>query len=132
MGVTVLIVDDDEAVRFFHRIIISQSGLSKEPVCFSDGESVFNYLDQYSKKTETYLMLLDINMPFMNGWDLLNAMIGKPYYNEVYTVIVTSSVERMDHEKAKLYNMVIGVVEKPISDEDCKKIIHSSPIASRF
>lgn len=132
MSVIVLIVDDDDAVRFFHRIIVSQSKLSAEPLCFANGEGVLNYLDRNFNETDTYLILLDINMPVMNGWDLMDAISSKNYCNRVNIVMVTSSVDRADRDKAKLYNMIIDVVEKPISDEQCKKIMNFSSIASDF
>lgn len=128
MGVVVLIVDDDDAVRFFHRIIVSQNKLSAEPLSFRSGKETIEYLDQYWNEADNYLILLDINMPEMNGWDLLDAIGGKGYINQVHIVMITSSVKKEDREKAKLYSMVIDVVEKPISDEECKKIMSFSPM----
>jgi CheY-like chemotaxis protein len=132
MSVIVLIVDDDEGVRFFHRIIVSQSTLSAEPLSFINGEEVLNYLDQNSNETDTYLILLDINMPGMNGWDFLDTINVKSYCSQVHIVVVTSSVDRADHEKAKSYTMVIDFVEKPISVEECKRIKKLPSIARYF
>ncbi|MBC7886573.1 MAG: response regulator [Ferruginibacter sp.] len=132
MSVIVLIVDDDEAVRFFHRVIVSQSKLSTEPLCFSNGKGVIEYLDQNSNETDSYLILLDINMPVMNGWDLLDIIKDKSYFTQVHIVIVTSTIDRDDYERSKLNSMIIDVVEKPISDEECKKIMNFSLIAGNF
>ncbi|MEP7108980.1 MAG: response regulator [Ferruginibacter sp.] len=128
MGVIVLIVDDDDSVRFFHRVIVTRSKLSSRPISFGSGEKALDYLDQNCSENDLYLILLDINMPGMNGWDLVDAIGGKTYHNQVYIVMVTSSVDREDHEKAKSYDMIIDVIEKPISDEECKKIMNSSLI----
>lgn len=130
MGVIVLIVDDDQAVRFFHRVIVSQSGLSAEPLSFSNGEEALNFLEKNRNETDIYLILLDINMPVMSGWELLDEIKDKEYCKQVQAVMVTSSVDNLDQEKAKLYSMVIDVVEKPISVEACKTIMNffsSSP-----
>ncbi len=132
MSVTVLIVDDDKAVRFFHRVMVSHSGLSKDPLSFSNGEEAFTYLNEHSNNTDIYLILLDINMPEMNGWELMDALEDKNYSSQVHIVMVTSSVDRADREKAKLYSMVMDVVEKPISEEDCKRIKIKSAISQYF
>ncbi|MEO5889494.1 MAG: response regulator [Ferruginibacter sp.] len=132
MGLTVLIVDDSEAVRFFHKIVVTQSKLSAEPLMFGTSQEALTYLDQHSDEKNTYLILLDINMPVMNGWDLMNAIDHKNYKSRFHIVMVTSSVATADHEKSKLYGMVIDFVEKPISPEECEKIMHMSPIAPYF
>ena len=128
----VLIVDDNEAVRFFHSFIITESKLSAEPLSFSSSMEAIDYLDQNSNKTDSYLILLDINMPVMNGWDLMGAINDKSYCNQVQIVIVTSSVDRADHEKAILYPMVIDFVEKPISAEECKRVMNFPSVAQYF
>lgn len=132
MSVKVLIVDDDKAVRFFHTAMVSQSGLSNNPLSFGNGEEVFTYLGEHYNNNDTYLILLDINMPEMNGWQLMDALKEKNYNNQVHIVMVTSSVDRADREKANLYSMVMDVVEKPISEEDCKKIKIKSAISQYF
>lgn len=132
MSLIVIIVDDDDAVRFFHRLIVSQSGLAAEPLSFGSAMETLNYLDVNSDETNTYLILLDINMPVMDGWDLLNALGNKSYYKQVYVVMATSSVNKADKEKAKLYSMVIDFVEKPILDEVCKRIMLLHPIDQYF
>ena len=129
MSVRTLIVDDDKAVRFFHRITVTESALSDEPLSFGDGKEAIEFLDTHYKEGENYLILLDINMPVMNGWDMLKAISDKPYCSHVFFAMVTSSVDKADREKAKNYTQVIDFVEKPISAEECKRIKDSPPIA---
>lgn len=124
MSLKVLIIDDDEAVRFFHRIIVTQSGLCDEPLCFVNGEQALNYLDTNFIANDNYLLLLDINMPVMNGWDVLDILKTKSYTSQVNVVMVTSSVDKSDHEKAKQYYPgVIDFIEKPISGEDYSRVM---------
>lgn len=124
MALVILIIDDDEAVRFFHRIIVTQSGLSAEPLCFSNGVDALAYLDASYDGKNSYLILLDINMPVMNGWDMLHELDCKNYCSQVNVVMVTSSVNKADLDRAKRYNTVIDFVEKPISGEEYKKIMN--------
>ncbi|MEO7767902.1 MAG: response regulator [Ferruginibacter sp.] len=122
MSPIILIVDDDESVRFFHQVIVRQSELSNNPLCFSSGEEVLTYLDKLSKEDDTYIMLLDINMPTMNCWDLLDAIKDKSYFKQVNVILATSVVSEAEKVKASSYSMVKGIVEKPISGEFCKRI----------
>ena len=132
MSVVVLIVDDDKAVRFFHQVIVAQSGLSNNPLSFANAKDVLQYFDENYSNGDIYLLLLDINMPVMDGWDLLDIIENKPYKSQVYVVMVTSSVDRADCEKANRYSMVLDVIEKPITDVACKKLFELSSIAQHL
>jgi CheY-like chemotaxis protein len=132
MSIRILIVDDDKAVRFFHQITVTEGSLASDPLSFCDGKEALDYLDQHFRESDYYLVLLDINMPVMNGWDLLKAISEKGYSEHVYFAMVTSSVDRADREKAKSYSHVIDFVEKPISLEEYKRIVDTSPISEFF
>lgn len=123
MSLRTLIVDDDSAVRYFHKLIVTQSGLCDEPLSFENGKEVLDYLNLHFKGTDNYLILLDVNMPVMNGWQLLNSIDKQPYADRLFFIIVTSSVDKADREKVKSYNHVIDFAEKPITEEVCKKIM---------
>ena len=94
MSLAVLIVDDDKAVQFYHRIMLSQSGLTDNPLEFNNGADVLRYLDEVFIPTNECLVLLDINMPKMTGWELLDHIGEKPYRKQVHVVMVTSSVNK--------------------------------------
>lgn len=132
MSLRTLIVDDDKSVRFFHKLIVTQSGLASMPLSFADGKEVFDYLHLHSQETDSYLVLLDVNMPVMNGWELLQAVKGQPYAQRLYFIMVTSSIDKADGDKAKLFDRVIAFVEKPITDEACKKIMALPAMAEFF
>lgn len=91
-----------------------------------------NYLDVNSNEINTYLILQDINMPAMYGWDLLNVLRIKSYYRYIYVVMATSFVGKVDKEKTKLYSMVIDFVEKPILYKVCKRMMYLYPIDQYF
>ena len=132
MSIQILIVDDDKAVRFFHNITVTESTADSDPMSFCDGKEALDYLDVHFNDNDYYLVLLDINMPVMNGWDLLKAVSEKKYCNHVFFAMVTSSVDRADREKARSYSQVIDFVEKPISMEEYNRIVHTPPIAEFF
>ena len=130
MRLETIIVDDDKAVRFFHKITVTESTLSDDPLSFSNGKEALDYLDLNFEEHIFYLILLDINMPVMNGWEFLKTISQKPYSANIFFAMVTSSVDKADKEKAKLFSHIIDFVEKPITTEECKRIMDNPRIVN--
>lgn len=121
MSLKILIVDDDEIVIFLHKIVVVKSGLTSDPKSFLDGKAAFNYLNE-KKEDDSILILLDINMPVMNGWEFLHSIQQLPLSNRISVIMVTSSINSTDREIARQYRQVIGFIEKPLDPEACKRI----------
>lgn len=79
------------------------------------GKTAFDYLNVHDDANTTFLLLLDINMPRMNGWKLLDAINERNFSAQIFVVIVTSSINIADQKKAKLYNRIIDFRIKPIT-----------------
>lgn len=124
MDLQVLIVDDDEIVIFLHEVVVVKSGLSPAPLSFKDGKAALDYLQEQYQEGVHYLVLLDINMPIMNGWEFLEALQIEPCSSCVSVVMVTSSINGLDREKARQYKQVVDFVEKPLHLEACERIKH--------
>ncbi len=114
-----IITDDDEMVIFLHKISVVESELSEKPVIAYDGSQAFQYILAHTK--DSFLVLLDLNMPEMDGWQFLDA-IQKIKNTLIYVVVVTSSVDARDRKKAYTYPQVIDYIEKPLSIESCLRI----------
>lgn len=113
MDYKVLIVDDDPMMLFLHRNLIVKSGICLEPLSFLNGEEALHFLISEPLGNSCYAMLLDINMPVMNGWQLMEALQELPIAEVVDVAIVSSSVDRKDREKAKEYAQVACYLTKP-------------------
>jgi CheY-like chemotaxis protein len=119
--VKTLIVDDDEIVIFIHKTLVEQSGLDNEPVVCLNGREAMDYLLTVNSR-EKYLLLLDINMPVMDGWELLDVLKNHEINDHVHAVMVTSSIDQIDKEKAEKYSKIIKYLEKPLTLEDVLEI----------
>ena len=115
MSLSVIIIDDDPVSVFLHKVVVIKGELSVDPQTFFGGQEALDYLDARDHRQSEYLLLLDINMPVMNGWEFLDAIRSKSYADQVYAVIVSSSIDASDHKKAEQYKQVIGYLEKPIN-----------------
>lgn len=126
----VLIIDDDEIVLLVERKMLERCGIASNSISFSAGKPALEYL--YSNSiSQNFLILLDINMPGMNGWEFLEALEEQQLSENIYVIMVTSSIDRYDKEKARKFKSVIGFIEKPITSENCSKI-KSLPEISGF
>lgn len=117
MNLEVIIVDDDKMVLYFHRILMEESGLSKSPVLCMNGKEALDYLVREDTPSKIYCVLLDINMPVMNGWEFLDEVEHNPVSERMVVVVVTSSIDKADKKKAAGYPIVFDYLEKPLSLE---------------
>ncbi len=113
------IIDDDQVYQWVMKKTIEHTGLIKSVLQFYDGEEALVYfktnLEAIGELPE--LILLDINMPAMNGWEFLDEFIKLDFKNKYKSTIfiVSSSSVHEDMDKAKEYSIVSGYHVKPIS-----------------
>ena len=124
MSLNVLLADDDNIAVFLQKIIILDSGLTKELSTFSHGKEILEFLDIHAPAGEDYLIFLDINMPVMGGIEFLDTLQGRPYADNVWVALVSSYSAARDQETAARYRQVISIYEKPVTIETCHMILH--------
>ncbi len=111
----VLIVDDDDMTVFLHQVYVKENEFHLEPKSFYNGKDALEYFDTYFNTKKHYCVLLDINMPILNGWEFMDMIIQKRMSQNVSVIILTSSINTADREKSKDYDIVIDYIEKPLS-----------------
>jgi response regulator of citrate/malate metabolism len=122
MNLNVLIVDDDQMITLLHKVMVTKNKICASPFLFNNGKESLDFLLNEYKPEERYLVLLDINMPVLNGWEFLDEIKTKEFSKEIMVIIVTSSVNSNDKVKAKNYPQVIGFLEKPLRTDSCNYI----------
>lgn len=113
--IVVLNVDDDDVTLILHKMLVKATACCDEIENFISGESALEYLQSASFSADNnYVILLDINMPGMSGWDFLDRM---EYIHglKAYVALVTSSIDSRDQEKARNYDKVIDFFIKPLN-----------------
>ncbi|MCF2487225.1 response regulator [Dyadobacter sp. CY347] len=128
----ILLVDDDKIMLFLHEMFLKKSGILHDTVLCYNGSDALQYLDSYTSQQTNFLVLLDINMPVMNGWEFLEAISDRSYLSRVHVVMVSSATEEAEMNKALNYSQVIDYQQKPLSIESCNKIVHSEMLRGFF
>lgn len=113
MSYNVVVVDDDEIILFLHSKIIQSVGLHKTPKTFNSASKALDYFESLSDDSEPILLFLDINMPVMDGWGLLDIIHQEGFNKKMEVIMVTSSVDQEDKDKAASYSKIIEFFEKP-------------------
>jgi CheY-like chemotaxis protein len=120
----ILCVDDDAITLMLCKKVITKASFSNEIITSANGEEAINYFnklkDQNAEselKKHPQLIFLDLNMPVMGGWEFLDIFNTGEYseFNNIKVVVLSSTIDPEDLEKAKSYPMVIDFLSKPIS-----------------
>ncbi len=117
----VMIIDDDPITCFLHETLLKELGIGENHIVHQDCSEAFKDLQKY---TDLSLILLDLDMPLLNGFDFL-AMVTSDT-NSVAAlkkiVVVTSSCHPRDLEKLKDFG-VSFIIEKPLSNDNLSEVI---------
>jgi len=120
------IVDDDRIYIFGLSKLIEMNDFCQEIQVFNNGkEALDTFLQDIEAGNELpEVILLDINMPVMDGWEFLDEYVKVKHKikNKVKIYMVSSSVNLSDLDKAKTYDDIVDYVVKPIKSSDLQKI----------
>ena len=130
--VNVLLIDDDSIYQFVSCKTLEATGHANKIKVCSNGQEAYRFLEENMHNADELpdVILLDVNMPVMNGWQFLDAYQSlKPNLSkEIQIFLVTSSMNDQDKEYLKRYNCVQDYIVKPLSREKITEILsHAVP-----
>ena len=128
----IVCVDDDSIALMLCKKIIAKIEFAKEILTFENGEQAIEYFDELYIKSKSEnvnypkLIILDLNMPIMDGWQFLEEFMIKEYqlFFDLKVIILSSTIDPDDINRSKTFPMVLGFSSKPITKEileDLKK-----------
>lgn len=123
--INLLVIDDDDINIFIIKKIVEKTGFEIDMVARNNGQQAIDYLNETiaHNKALPRLVLIDINMPVMNGWEFIEAYDTLGIAQKVDMYILSSSVYENDIEKTKSYKAVKGFISKPLSMERLTELI---------
>ncbi|WP_396157659.1 response regulator [Flavobacterium sp.] len=115
----ICIIDDDPIYRLLINKVISKSKIDYDIVSFTNGKEALESISSDLKENNTLseIILLDLKMPIMDGWDFMENIdkILSDKKNATSIYIVTSSIAYEDQEKAKTFPEIMGYFSKPVN-----------------
>lgn len=120
----ILIVDDDDVFIFLTRKLLQISGKVASINVSYSAEDAIDYLKSNDEK-QPDIILLDLNMPGMGGWQFLNEYqsILQIINDRPALFVVSSSIAENDEERAMKINGVTGYIPKPITLQNIQQIL---------
>lgn len=113
-----LVIDDDPAMLTLHEIIARMNPKIISCHTSAHPEEAIPYLADclLGLYPMPDLLLLDLNMPVMDGWEVLDALRQHPEI-PIRVAVLSSSVDPEDQTRASQYPNVIGYLTKPLDHE---------------
>lgn len=123
----ILLIDDDDVTNFLSREMLRIYMPSPQIDTALNGQEAIDYLRSRVDDPEQLpdIILLDINMPVMDGWEFLAEFekLKRPGFEKIHIIMFTSSVYYEDIDKAKTYSVVTEIFSKPLDENKIKAII---------
>ncbi|WP_026755621.1 response regulator [Sediminibacter sp. Hel_I_10] len=121
------IIDDDPVFIFAAKRVLNISEFCKNFTVFNNGQEAIQALKPIiqSGKEVPDVILLDLNMPIMDGWQFLDEFIKIKSPKKLLLYIVSSSIDPADLKKAKSYELVSDYIIKPITKKSVEVITRS-------
>jgi CheY-like chemotaxis protein len=119
---SVLLVDDDPTTNFLNKMLLTRMGVTEQVLVAENGEQALRTLDQTCSAPATAacprLILLDMNMPVLNGLAFLEAYVQMPLAHQQAIVIVmlTTSLHPVDLARAQALP-IASFLNKPLTKE---------------
>lgn len=121
----VCIIDDDPIFVFGIQRFMKYAQLGDDFVHFPNGQAALEGLEEMLGKGDKYpdLIMVDLNMPVMDGWQFLDAFSNLDANKQPLVFIVSSSIDPSDLRKAKNYPLVKEFVVKPLTAQKLKELL---------
>jgi CheY-like chemotaxis protein len=115
---SITVIDDDETVHYIIRTLVKRENPAAKVNSFTNPiEFLTAYTDDFSSDG----ILLDINMPKMDGWQLLERLKKIPFSIPIY--MFSSSADTRDVDRITKYDIVKGYIVKPLTSEKLRTLL---------
>ena len=121
---SVLLVDDDSTNNFLNELLFQSLGVTDRLLVAEDGTQALDLIVDNAGPHEPALILLDVNMPGMDGIQFLEAYKRLPLARQSATVIImlTTTMDARDLSRLEELN-IAGLVSKPLTKEKIEHIM---------
>jgi len=124
---TLCVIDDDDIYTFTIKRIIAKAEVAEKTLFFHNGKVAIDFIkdciDALAKLPD--LILLDLNMPVLDGWQFMDEFIAliPRIGKKIIVYIVSSSIDEDDFKRARAMEEVSDFIVKPLNAVDLRNIV---------
>jgi CheY-like chemotaxis protein len=121
-----IVIDDSKLDCFIAEKIIQNTGRSESVKTFMTASEALDYIKSTSPSVQKTMLLVDIQMPVMNGFEFLEAFesaVPSDVRNNFVINLLSSSINESDMIRAKGYKSVANFLNKPLTKVSLDKIL---------
>ncbi len=123
----VLIIDDDDLSIFLMGLTIDEIDFIEKYDSVNSGWEALRFFENCKKGTAPEVILLDLNMPEMDGYEFIQHFEEKfaQTHQKTKIIVITSSQRESDRSRSLAFESVIGFINKPLEEIEIKRILGS-------
>ena len=114
----VYVVENDRISSVVTELIVKKNLFGGGVQCYANGQQAFADISLALQHSATIpdLVILDLDMPLMDGWEFLDALANLALPHPIQVFVLTSSIHSDDRARALSYEQVAGFFTKPLKE----------------
>lgn len=121
-----ILIDDSSFDLFIYEKLILKSGIGNSVRPFNSAQDALDFLISQQEDLPDTVILLDLQMPGMNGFEFIEAfaLLNQSLKDRIRIYMLSSTIDTRDIEKAKASDYIIDLLSKPLEVPLLKSILN--------
>ena len=117
-------MDDDKITNYINQRLIQKLNVTESVTALLNGKEAMDFIydNEQQNKPLPDLILLDINMPVMDGFEFVNSFKSIKSSGTVKIVMLTTSSNEKDIEKISITHEISGYINKPLTEQKLQEV----------